>query len=395
MTAKRFPLFDCDSHVFEPEEIWGCYVDPEYRVAARAAFSYRLGHGGGASVILNGRPARPMGRSRIVREAIWRPGLTPEDIGSLDPEVFHPINPGSRDPKARLKDMDELGVQGSLLFPTLFAEYFPSVANPDVAGALARAYNDWTYDFCRIAPDRLFPAAVLPVQDIELAVEEAGRVAARGFKAVFLRPAYFVGRFLNHSSYDPLWRALEGHGLCAFVHPSPGSANPEWTSAGSFVDRVAENLQIGHNVAESIAPTIDNCAALATFTYGGHMERYPRLRLAFAHSGVSWALLTIEKVEGRLISRNFQNVSLQPDKLFLARPSLLTFDAWESSVAALLDVYADVAAWGSRYPQHDTFPPQAAMELLESHGAPPDAVAKVMGGNALQFLGLDAPVVSR
>src|SRR5262249_17040061 len=32
-------------------------------------------------------------------------------------------------------------------FAALFGEHFPLVENPDVAWALARAYNDWLYDF--------------------------------------------------------------------------------------------------------------------------------------------------------------------------------------------------------------------------------------------------------
>ena len=36
-----------------------------------------------------------------------------------------------------------MGVDQSLLYPTWFAEGFFLVRDPDVAYALARAYNDW------------------------------------------------------------------------------------------------------------------------------------------------------------------------------------------------------------------------------------------------------------
>src|ERR1700752_4318263 len=84
-----FPIVDADSHVFEPLAIWEKYLAREYRVIARSAFGYHLGANGLPSVVLNGRPAKPMNLSNINRQAIWRPGLRPEDIGALDPEATH------------------------------------------------------------------------------------------------------------------------------------------------------------------------------------------------------------------------------------------------------------------------------------------------------------------
>ncbi|MCH8190284.1 MAG: amidohydrolase [Chloroflexi bacterium] len=389
MTTTDASVFDCDSHVLEPAAIWEQHLDPEYRVPARSAFYYHLDDSGLSTVILNGKPAKPLHTSGIVRQAIWKPGMTVDDIGSLDPKQPHPINPGAYDPNARLKDMDTMGVQRSLIFPTAFAEYFPVVENPDLAYALARAYNDWVREFASAAPDRLFPAAVLPMQDLRFALAEARRVAANGFKAVFLRPSFFEGRFLNHPSYNPLWTALESLGLAAFIHPSPGSTNPEWTSEGPFVERVAKAMMIGHNIAEVVAPEMDNATALTAFAFFGHMEEYPNLKLGYAHSGAAWVTLALEKSETYMsLLSNIRDVSLHPSEIFFQRQSLVTFDAWESTVPRLHDVYANVAAWGSRYPQHDATTPQEARDHLEQYGVPGDVIASLMGGNAARFLGL-------
>ena len=85
-------------------------------------------------------------------------------IGALDPHVKHPVTEGASDPQARLADMDAMGVDQTLLYPTWFAEGFFLMRDPDVAHALARAYNDWVADFCKAAPERLFAAAILPLQ---------------------------------------------------------------------------------------------------------------------------------------------------------------------------------------------------------------------------------------
>ena len=38
--ADATPVFDGDSHIWEPHAIWAQYLDAEYRVPARSAFWY-------------------------------------------------------------------------------------------------------------------------------------------------------------------------------------------------------------------------------------------------------------------------------------------------------------------------------------------------------------------
>ncbi len=146
MAMKRIAVLDADSHVFEPAEIWTQYMEPEYRVAARSAFYFSQDADGLCTVILNGAPAAAIDSGRLNRRAIWRPGMSPEEIGRIDAAKPYPINPGAQNASSRLKDMDEIGVDKALLFPTLFAEYLPAVENPDLAYAFSRAYNNWIYD---------------------------------------------------------------------------------------------------------------------------------------------------------------------------------------------------------------------------------------------------------
>ena len=383
MPSKRFPVIDCDSHVLETSDIWTKYLDPEYRVIARSVFWHEVDELGVPVTIVNGKQAKELTTNGINRHAIWKPGMRPEDIGALDPSVRHPVTPGAQDPQARLRDMDAMGVDAALLFPTLFAEYFPILENPDASFALARAYNDWIADFCSAAPSRLLPVAVLPLQDASFAVRELKRVAAKGFRAAFIRPAFVNQRFPNHPYYQPLWQHLESLGVAACIHPSTGNANAEWTSHGSYVERVAANLRIGHPVAESVAPLMDNATFLTAICFYGHMEEYPRLKLSFLHSGASWLPLALEKAETYLwLMSSTQDVSLEPEHVFFERPSLVSFSSWESSVARLTDIFKDVAAWGSRYPHHDASDAQEARATLARWSVPEDIVARYMGGNA-------------
>jgi predicted TIM-barrel fold metal-dependent hydrolase len=432
--SSAFAVVDADSHVYEPQAIWDKYVAVEDRAAARAGLWHGFDDAGNRTTILNGRPAKELNRSKILRQAIWRPGTKPEDIGRLDPNVFHPPNPGAWDPEVRLRDMDVMGVQRAMLFPTIFAEYFPLVENPDVAAILARAYNDWICDFAQADPIRLVPAGILPMQSPLFARREIDYLARRGFKAVVLRPMFFAatvtedrslgarleqlarnmnagarpapsrheaeyrvhntrGVFLDHRHFRPLLGQLEEAGMVACVHPSVGITNPEQTSEGSFVERVASRMRIGHSVAEVTAYLQDNGVFLTAACFHGLMEQFPRLRLALIHGGASFIPLVLEKSETYLwlSFTSFVNpVSLEPDKVFARHPTLVSFDGWESSVARMPDIFESKAAWGSRYPHHDASEAQAALEMLDQHGVSDATAARLMGRNAVEFFGLAA-----
>ena len=60
---------------------------------------------------------------------------------------------------------------------------------------MCRAYNRWLADYCKPYPDRLFGVAMLPMQSVELAIEEM-RFARKelGMRGGFLRPNPYNGR---------------------------------------------------------------------------------------------------------------------------------------------------------------------------------------------------------
>ena len=180
-THGGLSVIDVDSHVYEPAAIWDEYVESAYRPLARAGFWHDVDGDGNAVTIVNGALAPELNRSRIVRQAIWRPGSRAADIGALDPTVFHELNPGAWDPLVRLSDMDELGIEQSIVFPTLFNEYLPMVQNPDVAAVLARAYNDWVFDRAR-------PHLGRRVLDAGAGIGTFTELAAEGREVVAVEP---------------------------------------------------------------------------------------------------------------------------------------------------------------------------------------------------------------
>src|SRR5262249_27252875 len=146
-------IVDVDSHFYEPETIWNRYVPAESRSVVSSAFWHGVDDRGNRLTVLNGAAAKELSSHRLVRHALWRPGMTPDSIGELDAHAPYPLNPGASDVDARLHDMDALGIDQAVVYPTLFAEYFPLVENPIAADLLARAYNDWAADLAEAAGD--------------------------------------------------------------------------------------------------------------------------------------------------------------------------------------------------------------------------------------------------
>ena len=76
-----------------------------------------------------------------------------------------------RDVSARLKHMDELGVDIQVIFPTIFI--IPLTPRPEIELALCRSYNRWMADICQQGQDRLRWVAVPPLLSMDKVNDEA------------------------------------------------------------------------------------------------------------------------------------------------------------------------------------------------------------------------------
>lgn len=186
------------------------------------------------------------------------------------------------DPQARLKTMDEEGIDVSVIFPSLFLVH-PIAEDPAFNRAIARSYNDWIASKCAGTNGRLRWAAVLPLPDIGASVDELERAKSLGASG-FLMLGTVSDMLLDNPALDPLYRAAEKLDIPACVHV--GWSYPPLTA---LYDQVFRS-----QLAAFVLPVF---MAFVSVVAGGLLDRFPKLRIGFFEAGVEWVPYWVDKIE--------------------------------------------------------------------------------------------------
>ena len=170
-------VLDADTHIAESEAMWS-FIDkemyPRRPVLARIPDDTWY-HERNAFWLIDGEIfPKPAGKASF---SLITPSAQKKESGRGD---IHLAVRELTDPMARLKDMDKIGVDVQVIYPTLFLVYLTDDAQLDVA--LCRAYNRFVANACAKAPDRLKWVVILPLRDIGgvFGRNEVGQGAGRG-----------------------------------------------------------------------------------------------------------------------------------------------------------------------------------------------------------------------
>src|SRR5260370_12691992 len=144
-------------------------------------------------------------------------GNTAAEQRDREREESQHFRSGGWDPDQRVVDLDEDGVWGEVLWPTIALFGF-MIPDPELRWASGRAYNDWLAETFARQSSRFAGAAMIAVQEIVSAVAEIERVAGLGLRSVMLPMNAPDGQPYNSSAYDPIWAAAQGHGMPVSFH---------------------------------------------------------------------------------------------------------------------------------------------------------------------------------
>jgi predicted TIM-barrel fold metal-dependent hydrolase len=230
---------------------------------------------------------------------------------------------------------------------------------PRFAAAIARAYNDWLYDFCQADSARLFGAGMISVYDIADAVEEARRVVEDyKFRAVFVRSNIVNGKMWHDPYYEPLWDALEDLRIPLGFHEASRSRSRQ----------SGERFEPNFGLRRVYAQPFEQMLGLGSFLAGGVLQRHPRLKVAFLEANCSWApwLLWRMDEDYELEGDVFMpELAMRPSDYF-KRQCYLSVEPDETPARHMIDDFGGgQLVFSTDYPHGDSRYPRAVGSFLE------------------------------
>ncbi len=175
------------------------------------------------------------------------------------------------DVSARLSDMDRLGVETQVIFPTLFLSEVTRRAELEVA--LYRSYNRWIAERCADGGGRLRWVAMIPFSSVPDALRELEFAKDHGACGLFKRGVEGGGRAAGDPYFDRVYAAASELDLAICIHQARA-----WTAAqGPYSQRPV-------GVVESFRVV----AAFSSLLEDKVAERFPDLRFGFIESSAAW-----------------------------------------------------------------------------------------------------------
>ena len=307
--------------------------------------------------------------------------------------VFREITDNVWDPKRRIEECEreKISMQVLSTVPVMFSYWAKATDALD----LSRRLNDHIAGVVRNHPGRFAGLATIPLQDPDLAASELERcVRELGLRGVQIGTHVDAnphsGRIdtlnLDNASLQPVWNAAEQLGAAIFVHP--------WDMFGK--ERMPK-----YWLPWLVGMPAETSLAICSMIFGGVFERFPKLRVAFAHGGGAFPF-TIGRIEHAFHVRpdlvSMENKT-NPRK-YLARadkqkitPARFYVDSLVHDAEALrllLNLFgAERVALGSDYP----FPlgeahPGKLIESIKELSS--QEKMRLLSGTAREFLGMDS-----
>ena len=332
---RPFAIIDGDGHITETEAQVRAYLPEPYR--SRGG-SLRAGHG------------------------YWNINLN----GTLGKEA--------RDHKTWLDAMDEGGMETAVLFPTSLGFTSSLVWEPDLHVAICKAYNDFVYDEFATNSPRLKVIASLPVQDVDEAIAELGRVKNMGFVGAML-PSIGKHGLFGHRKFLPLFEEAQKLDIMLAVHSATQG--------------------IHHLAADDFERFIDvntYCFPVGLFRqfvsmmFAGIPELFPNLRVGWMEAGCSWVPYWLDRMDEKWEIRGAwetPNLKHTPTKAWMNGNWWVHTEAEEKGLPYYMEAMGpDKVFFASDFPHWDGDYPANLDYLLNRSDLTEEQKRKVMGENA-------------
>ncbi|WP_134704305.1 amidohydrolase family protein [Ammoniphilus sp. YIM 78166] len=285
-------------------------------------------------------------------------------------KVFREVTDQVWSPEKRIHDMNGEGVDIQVLspIPVTFSYWAPA----EEAELMARIQNDFIAETVSQNPTRFIGLGMVPMQNAEAAIREMDRcIHELGLKGIEIG-TNVNGNNLDDPSFLEFFEMAEKWEVPLFIHP--------WETLGK--ERMPR-----HNLMYTVGMPSETALAGASLILGGVMDKFPNLKICFAHGGGSLPYL---------IHRLDQGWKVWPHLRLIQRPpsyyaKKFYFDSLVNdpvNIRYLVDNYGyDRVIMGSDYPflLREVPPGKVIDDTLE---LTEEQRLAMLGTNALRFLNI-------
>ena len=289
----------------------------------------------------------------------------------MDDKFFREVQANCWDPVVRMgeSDMHKVQVQVLSTVPVMFSYWAKAQDTLD----LSKFLNDHIAGIVQAYPKRFIGLGTLPMQDVELAIQELERCKRIGLVGIQIG-SHVEGVNLGEPRLLPIFQACDEMGMSVFVHP--------W-------DMVGKERMDKYWLPWLVGMPVETTLAITSMIFSGLFEKLPKLRVAFAHGGGSFP---------STISRIQHGFEVRPDLCAVdnnVSPREYLGKFWLDSLVhdpVMLQYIVDLCgaekvALGSDYP----FPlgELDPGQLIRGMPWADDKKEMLLSGSALQWLGLE------
>jgi predicted TIM-barrel fold metal-dependent hydrolase len=390
-----YPTFDADNHLYETRDSFTRHLPDRYK----NAIDY-VELRGRTKIMIKGTVSEYIPNPTF--EVVARPGAQEEYFRVGNPEgksyreiVGEPMRaiPAFREPAPRLELMDELGVDRTLMFPTLASLLEERMRDdPELTHAAIHSLNEWLYEEWGFNyENRIFTVPIVTLPIVEKAIKELEWVLERGAKTILIRPApvpaYGGSRSFGFPEFDPFWQAVVDADILVSMHSSDSGYaryQSDWTGPEEMLPFRLDTFRA---MSVGKRPIEDTMAA---FVCHGVLSRFPDLRVASIEAGGSWVKTFLEHLADTY-KKMPQAFDGDPIEQFKRQIWISPFH--EDDLAELIGLIgADHVLFGSDYPHPEGLAePTSYVDHLPSGLAESD-LEQIMGGNLARIMKVDQTV---
>lgn len=189
---------------------------------------------------------------------------------------------GIRDARARLRDLDQEGVWGEVIFPSL-GMWASTFRTPELLKACMRASNEWALEEIAAVSDRYVVTAQVSTLVVDDAIAELEWAAEQGFQAVFLPTTpHPSAPDWHRMDWEPFWAAAARARIVLSFHigtdpvdMAAGGAGVVYRGPGGAVMNYTETTFSGQRAAMKLVAS-------------GALDRHPDLKVLISEGGATW-----------------------------------------------------------------------------------------------------------